>query len=672
MKKSNPSIFYGMSVSLFVLLSVLLSSCNNEEDLSIAQPQSNNLVKVIEGFNEEFEYQEYDSLESESNARGWGYYNVFCRPTFNTLLTALEYTGLAEAVESQETTIFGPTDRAFAKLGLNSQNITSVPKEELTNILTYHVLLGKVYKKDVQSGPITMLNGEQIRAKKYYYWLFLKGAENKYYSQVIYPDVSAFNGVFHVINRVLLPPKKDLGNIVQTLIDKEFKTLVDLATTAGLGDALANGGPFTVFAPNEAAFEKLLSSLSEEEINALLANDAELLRKVLLHHVVKGSVLSGDLSSGEVETLNGDNITVDVHQLALTSSSGNTVHLVKEGLDCIASNGVIHEIDMVLIPEEVAAALRKNLVETLVDKGFKTLVDLATTAGLGDALANGGPFTVFAPNEAALEKLLSSLSEEEINALLANDAELLRKVLLHHVVKGSVLSGDLSSGEVETLNGDNITVDVHQLALTSSSGNTVHLVKEGLDCIASNGVIHEIDMVLIPEEVAAALRKNLVETLVDKGFKTLVELATTAGLGDALANGGPFTVFAPNEEAFKNLLDGLSDEQVVKLLDNNAALLQKVLLHHVVDGTVLSSDLRNGPVKTLLGDNVYINLRHLRIKSSSGNAANLVVSGLDCVSSNGVIHEISRVLIPKKVLKELVGEEGDDNDGDDDEMGDRR
>lgn len=213
MKKTLCSRLSGLKFVLTALLVTFFAvSCNQEEQLVTPVEKSGNITDVIANFDESFEYEEYDSIPESSNARGMGYQHAWCKPTFRTLVAAIDYTGIGKFINDQPTTIFGPTDWAFARIGLNPNNIREVPKDELRNILTYHVLLGRIYKRDVEPGPITMLNTDDIEAKKCWHWLFLKGAENKYYAQVIYPDIEALNGVFHIINRVLLPPEKETKN----------------------------------------------------------------------------------------------------------------------------------------------------------------------------------------------------------------------------------------------------------------------------------------------------------------------------------------------------------------------------------------------------------------------------------------------------------------------------
>lgn len=132
----------------------------------------------------------------------------------------------------------------------------------------------------------------------------------------------------------------------------------------------------------------------------------------------------------------------------------------------------------------------KDIVDTAVAAGqFKTLVKLVTDAGLVDTLKGTGPFTVFAPTDAAFAKLPKETVEK-----ITGDKELLKKVLLYHVVSGKVLSNDLKNGmEAKTVEGSTIKVKIGKKGV---SFNKSKLVKA--DIATSNGVIHIIDTVLVP------------------------------------------------------------------------------------------------------------------------------------------------------------------------------
>lgn len=269
---------------------------------------------------------------------------------------------------------------------------------------------------------------------------------------------------------------------------EDFSILVAALEKAELVEALQGEGPFTVFAPTNAAFEKLLAELS---ITAEDLLGHPQLADVLLYHVVAGQVMSTDLQNGmTAETLGGQTITVDLtNGVKINASSVVTA-------DIKASNGVIHVIDTVLIPETfqlapVAAPLPSIVDIAVSSPDFSILVAALAKAELVEALQGEGPFTVFAPTNAAFEALLGALG---ITAEELLGQPQLADVLLYHVVSGKVLSTDLQNGmTAETLGGQSITVDLTD----SVKINTSSVVTADIE--ASNGVIHVIDSVLVPE-----------------------------------------------------------------------------------------------------------------------------------------------------------------------------
>jgi transforming growth factor-beta-induced protein len=269
-------------------------------------------------------------------------------------------------------------------------------------------------------------------------------------------------------------------NIVQTaLAAGQFTTLASLLTKAGLVDTLSNGGPFTVFAPTDAAFAKV----PKATLDALAENPPQL-KSVLLYHVVPGRVTAADVVKlTSAKTLDGRSIAIKVADGSVYVDGAKVATP-----DVMASNGVIHVIDSVLIPK--AAPPAKNIVQSAVAAGqFKTLASLLTKAGLAGALQGKGPFTVFAPTDAAFAKVPKATL-----AALGKDKAKLRAVLLYHVVKGKVTAAQaMKLRSAKTLNGKSLAIHV-RAGKVLVGGATVAKA----DVNASNGVIHVINKVLIP------------------------------------------------------------------------------------------------------------------------------------------------------------------------------
>lgn len=257
----------------------------------------------------------------------------------------------------------------------------------------------------------------------------------------------------------------------------EFTTLVAAVQAAGLVDTLAGPGPFTLFAPTDAAF----AALPEGTVAALL-NDIPALTNILLHHVVAGAeVRSAQVTAGPVMMANGA-------PAAVTTEGGV---FVKDAqvieVDWLGSNGVIHVVDKVILPPADPAG--QTIVQNLVAQGqFTTLVAAVQAAGLVDTLNSAGPFTLFAPTDAAFAKL-----PEGTVAALLNDVPTLTNILLYHVISGAqVLSSQVAAGSVTMANGA-------QATLSTDAGVKINdAAVTGVDWRSSNGVIHIIDTVILP------------------------------------------------------------------------------------------------------------------------------------------------------------------------------
>ncbi|CAL4097996.1 unnamed protein product, partial [Meganyctiphanes norvegica] len=518
---------------------------------------------------------------------------------FSTLVDLVVKAGLAETVSNGGPfTVFAPTNEAFAALDPALVDSLVNNPELLKSVILDHVVSGEVYSTDLSNNMVANgVNGGQLRIKTVPS-VKVNGAN------VVRADVKASNGVVHVIDKVILSE-----NLAELLTNEGFSTLVDLVVKAGLAETVSTGGPFTVFAPTNEAFAALDPALVDS-----LVNNPEQLKSVILDHVVSGEVYSTDLSNNMVA--NG----VNGGQLRIKTVPGvkvNGANVVRA--DVKASNGVVHVIDKVILSE--------NLAELLTNEGFSTLVDLVVKAGLAETVSTGGPFTVFAPTNEAFAALDPAL----VNSLV-NDPEQLKSVILLHVVPGEVYSTDLSNNMVvDAANGGKLTINT----VPSVKINDANVVRA--DIKASNGVVHVIDQVILPGSEAPG---NLAELLTAEGFSTLVDLVVKAGLAETLSNGGPFTVFAPTNEAFAAL-----DPDLVQSLVNNPEQLKSVILYHVVSGEVYSSALSNNLLAdSVAGSKLRVNIyqkQNMQIVAVNGAK----VLRADVKASNGVVHVIDKVIL---------------------------
>jgi transforming growth factor-beta-induced protein len=387
-------------------------------------------------------------------------------------------------------------------------------------------------------------------------------------------------------------------DIVDTAVAAgSFKQLAAALTKANLVEALKGAGPFTVFAPTDAAFDAL--EAAKPGTVAGLSNEA--LTAVLKYHVVSGAgVKAADLKNGQlVKTLGGPVAAIDLSG-DKPKINGVTISMT----DIVASNGVIHVIDKVLLPPG-------DIIEVATAAGsFTKLAEALTAAGLVDDLKGEGPFTVFAPTDAAFAKL---------SAAPTGDA--LKNVLLYHVLNGTVGPVDLKEG------GAAVTLAGSPVLFSLTGGAKINDATISMtNVVAKNGVIHVIDSVIVPPA------DDIVATAVAAGtFTKLAGALTSAGLVSALQAPGPFTVFAPTDAAF----DKLSAVPTGDALKN-------VLLYHVTQGAIGSGNLVAGSVPTLLTD------KNLTIDLSSGVKVNgASVTKANILTKNGIIHVVDSVLVPQ-------------------------
>lgn len=275
--------------------------------------------------------------------------------SFDTLAAAVVAADLADELSGGSWTVFAPTDAAFAKLGLNAGNIASAfTKAELINILLYHVLPAPVssFEAKASTGDIVMANGQKAGLKVFQGNIYINDD-----SKVIIPDVTASNGVIHAVDTVILGPwprsaasaagaavATSAGNtIVDVAIGNgNFTTLVAAVVAAGLADELSSGS-WTVFAPTDAAFAKLGLNAS----NIASAFTAAELTDILLYHVLTTPVSSAQAkaSVGDIVMGNGQRAGLKYFEGSLYVNDDSKVIIP----DVMASNGVIHAVDTVIL-----------------------------------------------------------------------------------------------------------------------------------------------------------------------------------------------------------------------------------------------------------------------------------------------------------------------------------
>ena len=283
----------------------------------------------------------------------------------------------------------------------------------------------------------------------------------------------------------------------------------------------------------------------------------------------------------------------------------------------------------------------QNIVQLAQAQNLNALVAAATKAGLATTLsAPTANLTVFAPTDAAFNALAVRLGFADANALVtALPASALANILTYHVLPSKKTAADLTAGGATQATLYNFAGSATTLALNTSSGVRITdavLTQAGVstaNVAATNGIVHVIDKVLVPPGVLTVVQM----AQANPAFSTLVAAVGSADLVGTLSAAGPFTVFAPNNDAFSAIATTVAALTPTQL--------STVLTYHVLGSQVLSTQIPFGtPVTTVSGQNITINSSPLGITDTTATPA--PITATDIRASNGVIHVVSKVLIP--------------------------
>ncbi|MBK8172466.1 MAG: fasciclin domain-containing protein [Sandaracinaceae bacterium] len=397
-------------------------------------------------------------------------------PDFSMLVAAATRASLVTLLDSPGNyTVFAPTNAAFTASGITMEMINTMPTAQLTGILSYHALDSVVPSTAITAGPVDTLSTFSIILGTTGGVTINGGNSVAGGANVVTADIAASNGIIHVIDRVLMPPTvADLARYAG------LTSLHDAVVAAALDDELSATGPFTVFAPTNAAFA---------ELSAVPTGEA--LVNVLLYHVVSGSVASSAVPAKAASlSMNqyGDPLTLLFNTASGVSINGSVNVVIA---DVHATNGIVHVVDEVLLP--------MNVVDAATAAGLTGLLGAVTAASeisagvsVADALGAQAPYTVFAPTNAAftaIESTLSTLTADQV-----------RDVLLYHVLDTTafpapVLAADLPATvtDLQTLLGPDASFDPTVTPPTIDGAQIVTT-----DIIVTNGVVHVVGSVLLP------------------------------------------------------------------------------------------------------------------------------------------------------------------------------
>lgn len=422
-------------------------------------------------------------------------------------------------------------------------------------------------------------------------------------------------------------PEEEPKTIIDLAVDNGFNVLAAALTEAGLIDDLEGTGPFTVFAPTDAAF-------NAAGLNANNVGDVAGLESILKYHVISGKIMSSDLTTGDVAMLSSAEAYIDAEGLAINDAN------ITNPFDVEGSNGVVHSIDAVLFPpQNIVQTAQAGTELTSLVSALTMFPDLVTA--LSDETSE---YTVFAPTNAAFDALLAVIGQTSIDDI---PEDVLKTVLQYHVLESSeVYSTDLSDGLVaSTLNGEDITVtEVGGSFLISGTGiNTA-------DVMTSNGVVHIMDGVLVPPSVLQFVNTIVEPAYFNKDFTTLIAAvkAASPGILTTLLGDGPgsngMTLFAPTNDAFTAAgISSLPDQTT----------LDAVLAYHLIDGVVESSQLPStssaAPATVVaVGGDLYLSNKGdgVFLNGNTQVTATDIDPSEGAGDANGIVHVINQTLIP--------------------------
>ena len=549
-----------------------------------------------------------ETQDIPTNAAGTGIHDTLVDAVVQAdLLATLQGTG--------PFTLFAPTDQAFSDAGIDLVALdTPEGKVVLQDILLYHVFSGEVPASAVTDGMLAnMANGDNLK------FGVNNGMVTVGNANVTLADVQASNGIIHVIDRVLSPPSLDVPATAQTTGIHD--TLVAAVIQADLLATLQGTGPFTVFAPTDQAFSDAgidLGALDTPEGKATLSD-------ILLYHVVSAEVASSTVTDCmSANAANGQPLSFTVDANGVMVNDATVV-----AADVITSNGLIHVIDTVLSPSDTPRDIPRTAQCTGV---HDSLVAGVVQAELLETLQGVGPFTLFAPTDQAFTDAgidLAALDTPEGKAALSD-------ILLYHVVAGEVPSSAVTECmTAQAVNGNPLSFTVGASVMVNDATVTT------ADVATSNGVIHIIDKVLTPSVTPNDIPRTAQCTGI---HDSLVSAVVQAELLETLQGSGPFTLFAPTDQAFA---DAGIDLAALNTPEGKAALTD-ILLYHVIAGEVPSSavtecltatTVNGNPVAFTVGDGVMVN--------------DATVTLADVNTSNGVIHVIDKVLTPSETPNDI-------------------
>ncbi|KAL6098698.1 postn [Pungitius sinensis] len=517
--------------------------------------------------------------------------------------TTQQYSDMAKLREEIEGrgsfTMFAPSNDAWDLVDSTVRSaLVSNVNIELYNALHFHMVNHRILTKDMKNDMTftSMYNDLGLYINHY-----SNGIVTVNCARIILGNQVATNGVVHVIDRVI----SSVGNNIKEVLDvtDELSAFTDVVLASGMMDKLDQPGHFTLFAPTNEAMDKLSPGYLER-----IMGDKAVIAALVNYHLLNSIQCSEAVMSGSTyETAEGSTIEIGCDGDSLTVN-GITMVLKK---DVVTTNGVIHFIDQVLVPDSAKEGME------LMGDSQSTFSNMLYEEGFSAALGPKTEYTLLAP--------LDSAFTHEVT-----DQKLLKFILQNHILKMKVTLSELYNGQMlETMAGKLLRVFIYRTAVCIENACMVRGSKEG-----SKSALHVMRTLIKPPE------KTLYELLIaDRRFKIFLSLVETAGLTDLLKQEGSYTIFAPTDDAF----DILSREDLA-LLKSDLNTLRTILLYHFSNGIFINGGLERG-VTNLLKTFQGRNLQVMSVNNSI-HVNSVDVPDSDLMATNGVVHVVKNVLYP--------------------------
>jgi len=526
------------------------------------------------------------------------------------------------SIDSGEDAVYNVDDGLQSRRKKRDLTITEAPR--LQDIILAHMTEGFLSSTDMEDEALVETEAAEngkIRINVY----------NTYPQKVIMANCAkiisrnnvATNGIVHIVDKVIVPAKHTVGQIISQ--DLGFEQFAEALDKSGLMEQLSGEGQFTVFAPSDVAMAKLENKIAERLMsgNGCAAD------------ILKNHILPNVICSGIIEEKSKTNNLLDKYVTMDRDEEGNVLvdGIKLKMTDIVGTNGVIHVIDDVLVPESARTA-----VDALKSREMNTMVDLFDSAQLTDVISDMSNMTIFLPTEKALAELPETFIEE-----LKTDSQKLKEFLMYHVATPKKCKCDFENnlmlptemGEAKirvntygssVLFGDRFKVSTAQCARIVS-----------LDDEVCGGMIHTVDKVLIPPA------GDIMEVITngDK-YSKFMNLLEFSGLREELESVDGKTLLVPTDSAFDKI-----DEEIASKLKEDKEFAQKVVRKHLLKEVLCCSGIQrnnllfnNSRKRSSSGDLVAVR------RSNSGHlyADKSEISKCDMMASNGVVHQIESLL----------------------------